>query len=122
MAYHFFNEEGTRYNLYSAIRETYDGPLSMATDNMVWNIKPDGITERMAVITEEAWSVAGPTPQAPPVKGGREVFSDLINSGYWLPAYKAQNKAMDEHMEKYNLEDQDWRPAMFEMIEKNQKN
>ena len=120
VAYHFFNEEATRYNLYGAIRETYNGPLSMATDNMVWNIKPDGITERMAVITDEAWSVPGPTRQAPPVKGGRDVFSDLINSGYWLPAYKAQNKAMDEHMEKYDLQDQDWRPKMFEMIEKNQ--
>ena len=40
VAYHFLNEDATRYNLYEAIRETYDGPLSMAIDNMVfwaWN-------------------------------------------------------------------------------------
>ncbi len=121
VAYHFFNEEATRYNLYEAIRETYDGPLSMAADNMVWNVTPEGVKERMAVITEEAWSVAGPTPQGPPeTEGLRPVFSDYINSGYWKPAYKAQDKAMDKHMKKYNLEDQDWRPGMYEMMDANQ--
>ena len=43
VAYHFFNEEGTRYQIYEDIRQTYDGPLSMATDNMVWNIRRDEI-------------------------------------------------------------------------------
>ena len=117
VAYHFLNEEATRYNLYDAIRETYDGPLSMATDNMVWNVTPGGVTERMAVITEEAWSVAGPTRQSPPERGRRAVFSDFTNSGYWLPAYKVQDEALDKHMEKYNLQDQDWRPGLYEMIE-----
>ena len=28
---------------------------------------------------------------------------------------------MDRHMEKYNLQDQDWRPAMMEQIKKAQK-
>jgi ribonuclease Z len=121
VAYHFLNEESTRYNLYEAIRETYDGPLSMATDNMVWNITKDGVKERMAVITHDAWSVPGPTPQGPPVEGARPVFSDFINSGYWADAYDAQNDAMDRHMEKYNLQDQDWRPGMMEMIRKGQE-
>ncbi len=120
VAYHFINEDATRYNLYEAIRETYDGPLSMAIDNMVWNVKPDGVEERMAVITHEAWSVPGPSRQAPPEKGRRAVFSDFTNSGYWLPAYEAQNDAMDKHMEKYNLQDQDWRPGMMEMMRRNQ--
>ena len=79
VAYHFLNEEATRYNLYEAIRETYDGALSMATDNMVWNVKPEGVTERMAVITEEAWSVPGPTQQGGPETGRRAVFSDFTN-------------------------------------------
>lgn len=121
VAYHFFNEEATRYNLYGAIRETYDGPLSMATDNMVWNVTPEGVTERMAVITDDAWSVPGPTEQAPPEKGQRPVFSKFSNSGYWLPAYKAQDKAMDKHMEKYKLQEQDWRPKMYKMIEEEQE-
>jgi ribonuclease Z len=121
VAYHFLNEEATRYNLYDAIRETYDGPLSMATDNMVWNVTPDGIEERMAVITHEAWSVPGPSRQGPPEQGRRPVFSDFTNRGYWLPAYEAQNEAMDKHMEKYNLQDQDWRPGMMNMMRQGQK-
>jgi len=118
VSYHFMNEDATRYNLYEAIRETYSGPLSMAMDNMVWNVTPDGVEERMAVITHEAWSVPGPTRQAPPEKGRRPVFSDFTNRGYWLPAYEAQNDAMDKHMEKYNLQDQDWRPGMMKMMSK----
>jgi ribonuclease Z len=118
VAYHFLNEEATRYNLYDAIRETYDGPLSMATDNMVWNITPDGVRERMAVITHEAWSVPGTARQQPRERGRRPVFSDFTNAGYWLPAYEAQNDAMDRHMKKYGLEDQDWRPGMMQMMKK----
>ena len=71
----------------------------------------------MAVITENAWSVPGPTRQGPPErKGRRPVFSEFSNSGYWLPAYKAQDKAMDKHMEKYKLQKQDWRPGMYKMM------
>ncbi len=122
VAYHFLNEEATRFNLYDAIRETYSGPLSMATDNMVWNITASGVKERMAVITEEAWAVAGPTRQAPPQqKKGRAVFSDFTNAGYWLPAYEAQNDAMDIYMKKYGLEDQDWRPGLMKQIEQANK-
>ena len=121
VAYHFLNEEATRYHLYEAIRETYDGPVSMAADNMVWNVTPDGVKERMAVITEEAWSVPGTARQGPPERGRRPVFSDFTNAGYWLPAYEAQNDAMDKHMEKYNLQDQDWRPGMMKMMEGSQK-
>lgn len=120
VAYHFLNEEATRYHLYDAIRETYDGPLSMGIDNMVWNVKPDGITERMAVITDDAWSVAGTTRQGPPETGRREVFSDFTNRAYWLPAYEAQNDAMDKHMEKYKLQDQDWRPGLMGRMKENQ--
>jgi ribonuclease Z len=40
VAYHFFNEEETRYEIYAGVRETYDGPLSMATDLMTWNRHP----------------------------------------------------------------------------------
>jgi ribonuclease Z len=62
VAYHLFNEEGTRYTIYDAIRQTYDRLLSMADDMMVWNITKEGIRERMAVSDDNAWDVAGPTP------------------------------------------------------------
>jgi len=115
VAYHFLNEEATRYALYDNIRETYDGPLSMAADMMVWNITKDKVTERMAVSTEEAWAVPGPTRQPPPVKGQPPVFSKFILQGRWDEgAQPAQKKMLDEFSEKYNLQDQDWRKQMMQ--------
>jgi len=81
VAYHFFNEEGTRYGIYEAIRETYDGPLSMATDLMVWNVTKGEITERMAVATHEAWSVPGTAKQPPRDPSLPPVMTDFIQQG-----------------------------------------
>ena len=44
------------------------------------------------------------------------MFSDFINSGYWVPAYEAQNEALDRYKEEYGVE-RDWRPGMMKMIE-----
>ena len=109
VAYHFLNEEATRYSLYDNIRETYSGPLSMATDMMVWNITKDQITERMAVAPDNAWAVPGTARQPAPEAGRPDVMSNFIKSGEWGPAFNAQNKMLDEHSKKYNLQDQDWR-------------
>lgn len=114
VAFHFFNEEATRYGVYEGIRETYDGPLSMGIDMMVWNITKDAIIERMAVSTDEAWSVPGTAIQPPPEKGRPNPMSDAIDSGRWIPAFKAQDDMLNRHMEKYNLQDLDWRPDMYE--------
>lgn len=84
IAYHFFNEEGTRYAIYDGVRETYDGPLSLAADNMVWNITKDAILERMTVSPDEAWSVPGPTPPpAPLTEGVPDPLSDEMKAGMW---------------------------------------
>ena len=94
----------------AGIRETYDGPLSLAVDMMVWNITRDEITERMAVSPDRAWAVEGPTRQLPPEKGRPDVMSDFIKQGEWGPGFNAQNRMLDEYSKKYKLEDQDWRP------------
>ena len=74
------------------------------------------------VITENAWSVPGPIGQGPPEqKNRRPVLSKFSNSGYWLTAYQAQEKALDQHMEKYNLQQQDWRPGLYKMMRDAQK-
>ena len=110
VAYHFFNEEATRYSLYSNIRETYDGPLSMATDLMVWNITKDEITERMAVATHEAWAVAGDAVQPGPEPGRKSEYTKFILDGRWDEgAQPAQKRMLDEFAERYKLQDQDWR-------------
>ena len=114
VAYHFLNEEATRYKLYDNIRETYDGPLSMATDMMVWNVRQDGITERMAVSSEDAWPVPGSAVQPGPVPGTPSEYTPFILQGRWDEGAQPAQKAMlDEFMEKYNLQDQDWRKQMM---------
>ncbi len=105
IGYHFFNEEGTRYGIYDGVRETYSGPLSLATDNMVWNITRDRITERMTVSADQAWSVAGPTaPPKPPKSGVADPLSDKMKAGRWNPqASDAQKELVETFEKKYNM-------------------
>jgi ribonuclease Z len=110
VAYHFFNEEETRYAIYEGVRETYDGPLSMATDLMTWNITRDGVKERMATVTEEAWSVDGPVPAPNNEKGDdpNKWMTKEILSGAW-DVSDAEGRMVREYIKNFNLD-----PAMFE--------
>jgi ribonuclease Z len=114
VAYHALLDKGTQqYNLYyDGIRQTYDGPLSVATDLMVWNISKDEIKERLAVVTPNAWAVPGTAKQPPPVPGQPSPLSDFIKSGEWGPGFNAQNEMLDRHRDEYDLEKQDWRKRM----------
>ena len=120
VAYHFFNEEDTRYGIYEGIRETYDGPFSMATDMMVWNVTPEKITERMAVSPDDAWSVPGTAKQPPPERGLPNPISKEIDAGRWVPGFQAQDKMLDKFGKENKLEKQDWRPKMYEQLKKEQ--
>ena len=104
VAYHFFNEEGTRYAIYDSIRSTYSGPLSLATDNMVWNITKDGIRERMVVSPDEAWSVPGTAVQEIKPSGWKPI-SDFVRSGYLEEeTIEGQGDMMREFWKKYGVE------------------
>jgi ribonuclease Z len=109
VAYHTMQE--AHPGLMLEIRSTYDGPLSIAMDMMVWNITKDGVTERMAVSPDRASAVRGPSRQPPPDPNWPNPTSKFIRSGEWGPGFNAQNEMLDEHMEKYGLQDQDWRPS-----------
>ena len=76
---------------------------------MVWNVTKDEIKERMAVATGDAWGVPGTAVQPPPVPGTPDPMTDFIKNGEWGPGFLAQTELLDAHMEKYNLQDQDWR-------------
>jgi len=102
VAYHFFNEEGTRYEIYEAIRTTYDGPLSMADDNMVWNISRDGVTERMVVSNDDAWDTAGPTPPPGPDHKFPHQESQFILDGRW-DVSDVEDPAFADFKEKHGL-------------------
>ena len=76
VAYHFFKDFDTTASINDRIRTSYDGPLSLAEDFMVWNITKDDIKVRMAVVEEATW--APPRVGAPEPPGGardREQFS-----------------------------------------------
>jgi ribonuclease Z len=104
IGYHFFNEEGTRYGIYDGVRETYDGPLSLATDNMVWNITKDKIVERMAVSPDQAWSVPGAKPPPKPLKEGvPDPLSDAMKAGMWN-VDDAQGAMIKEFKEENGLQ------------------
>lgn len=94
----------------AGVRETYDGPLSIAVDMMVWNITKEKVVERMAVSADRAWAVPGSTRQPPPDKGRTSPMSDFISDGEWGPGFNAQNEMLDKYSEKFNLQKQDWRP------------
>ncbi len=105
VGYHFFNEQSTHDSVLLGIRQVYSGPLSLAVDNMVWNISKDAIVERMIVSPDQAWAVNGPNKiPAPPAPGSiPDPISDFIASGRWLPAEAAQAPMVDEFKKDNDL-------------------
>jgi ribonuclease Z len=76
VAYHFFKDFDTTAAISERIRQTYDGPLSLAEDFMVWNITKDEIITRMAVVEEATWAPPGTQPAKPPQMSDRDPFSE----------------------------------------------
>ena len=107
VAYHFFNDWDTAPDIEQRIRTTYDGPLSLSTDYMVWNITKDDIRVRMAVVDEDVWP---PQPSEQPQVPDPTLqvgFSDFIVDGKYdmkeviQPIYDDINKryGLDEKQE-----------------------
>ena len=94
VAYHFFNDFDTATSVYERIRATYDGPLSLSEDFMVWNVTKDRIRTRLAVVDDRTWApVAAAPAQLPDLKDKEEFakkvgvdsldFSKFIADGVW---------------------------------------
>ena len=77
VAYHFFKDFDTTGNVFDRIRTTYDGPLSLAEDFMVWNVTKDDIRVRMAVTEEHTWSPPLAAPAQPPSLDDRVAFAEM---------------------------------------------
>ena len=81
VAWHFYNDFDTRYDVYEGIRETYDGPLTLATDLIVFNVTKGEVRVREAIVNPNTWPA---TPPSPPEKPDRKLLtprSEFINSG-----------------------------------------
>jgi len=110
VAYHFFKDFDTTGPILGRIRSTYDGPLSLAEDFMVWNVTKDTIITRMAIVEEHTWAPPGTQPAMPPQMSDREPFteglgvdldfSEFIEDGKWdvddvlRPIYEEASQAL----------------------------
>ncbi len=81
VAYHVFNDFDTQPAILADIRSTYDGPVALATDYMVFNVTQDDIRVRMAVIDEDIWPLPSITEKLPADPADRVGFSDFITGG-----------------------------------------
>jgi ribonuclease Z len=102
IAYHFFNESDTRYQVYAYIRETYDGPLTLAEDNLVWNITADDVKVRSIVSPDDAWSVLGPNMPPPPDRTVPDQLSKWSLEHRW-DISDVSAEMVKEFKEKYGL-------------------
>ena len=75
VAYHFFKDFDATAQVNDRIRKTYDGPLSLADDFMVWNVTKDDIKVRMPVVEERTWSPPRTSPAEVPKASDKEEFS-----------------------------------------------
>jgi ribonuclease Z len=81
VAYHFFNDFNTAPGVMGLIRKTYDGPVSLAVDYMVWNVTKDDIRIRMAAINEAVWPEPSITEKLPADPNDKVGFSEFIYGG-----------------------------------------
>jgi ribonuclease Z len=93
VGYHVFNDFDTKPQIMSEIRQTYDGPVELATDYMVFNVTKDNIRVRMAAVDESVWPQPSIYPKAAAdpkerigfskyIRDGRVVFDDVIKLYY----------------------------------------
>ena len=94
VGYHFFNDADTTPNVLRDIRLTYDGPLALATDYMVFNVTKDDIKVRLAKVEQDIWSQPSTIPLVAPnpadnktpmsdfIKSGRVVYQDVLEAIY----------------------------------------
>ena len=81
VAYHFYNDFDTQPQILKEIRSTYDGPLSLATDYMVWNVTKEGTRVRMSAIDEDIWPSPSITEKLPADPNDKIGFTDFITEG-----------------------------------------
>jgi ribonuclease Z len=81
VGYHVFNDFDTFPQIMKEIRSTYDGPVEVAVDYMVFNVTRDDIRVRMAVIDEDIWPLPSVTKKVDADPSQRFGFSDFLMEG-----------------------------------------
>ena len=108
VAYHFYNDFDIEPEVRERVRKTYDGPLSMAVDYMVWNVTKDGIRVRMAAKDEEVWPSPALKEKIAPDFTNAISFSKFTLSGR-EPFPEVVGPLYEEINEKYGT---DFKPGL----------
>ena len=100
IGYHFYNDFDTEPEVRKRARKTYDGPLDLALDYMVWNVTKDEIRVRMSAIDEEVWPSPALKKKIAPDTSKSIAFSKFTVSGV-IPMPEVVGPIFDEINEKY---------------------
>ena len=100
VGYHFYNDFDTEPDVRSRVRKTYDGPLSLAVDYMIWNVTKRDIRVRMAAKDEEVWPSPAIKKKVPPDFRNAIPMSEFTLSGR-KPYPEVVQPIYDEVNKKY---------------------
>jgi ribonuclease Z len=81
VGYHVFVDFDTYPQIMGEIRSTYDGPVEVAVDYMVFNVTKDDIKVRMSAINEDIWPLPSITKTLAADPKKRVGFTDYIMEG-----------------------------------------
>ncbi len=100
VGYHFYNDFDTEPEVRRRVRKTYDGPLALASDYMVFNVTKKDVRVRMSAIDEEVWPSPALKKKIPPDIASAIAFSKFTISGV-LVMPEVVGPIFDEINEKY---------------------
>lgn len=81
VAYHTFDDFDVAPDTIAAIRQTYDGELTLASDMLVWNVTKEAITVREVVGADNPLPAEPPEPAGPPDPSQRMERSKWLEGG-----------------------------------------
>ena len=81
VGYHFFNDFDVAPEVMRRVRKTYQGPLALAVDYMVFNVTKDDIRVRRSAVDEDVWPSPPMRKKNPPDTSKAIPFSDFVKSG-----------------------------------------
>jgi ribonuclease Z len=100
IGYHFYNDFDTEPEVRRRVRKTYDGPLALAQDYMVFNVTKKETRIRMSAVDEEIWPSPPLKKKIAPDTGSAIAFSEFTISGA-LGFPEIVQPLFDEINEKY---------------------
>ena len=103
VGYHFFNDFDTQPEVMRRVRKTYDGPLALALDYMVFNVTKDDVSVRMSAVDDEVWPSPAMRKKNPPDTSKAIPFSDFTKSGV-VPLPEVVKPIYEEINETYGTD------------------